>query len=60
MKSGGKICALGLGKEKVNIPMALATMKEIEIIGSCRINDESVANQCPSLMLICYLIIGIR
>ena len=40
MKSGGKICALGLGREKVNIPMSLATMKELEIVGSCRINDE--------------------
>lgn len=39
-KVGGKICPLGLGPLKVNIPMSTATMREIELIGSCRIKDE--------------------
>ena len=41
-KIGGKICVLGLEPVKVKIPMSTVTIREIELIGSCRIKDESV------------------
>ncbi len=41
-KSGGKVCLIGLGPPKVKVPLSSATMREIELIGTCRIKDELV------------------
>ncbi|CAG2162892.1 unnamed protein product, partial [Oppiella nova] len=37
---GGRICTLGLGPAKIRVPMSAATLREIDIIGSCRIKDD--------------------
>ncbi|XP_054165576.1 sorbitol dehydrogenase-like [Oppia nitens] len=37
---GGQICLVGLGPKKVKVPISTAIMKEINLIGSCRIKDD--------------------
>ncbi len=39
-KTGGKISHIGFGPNKVTIPLNTIVMKELDLVGSCRIKDE--------------------
>lgn len=43
-KSGGKVAIVGLGPDQ-RVPLSSAAMREVDLIGVCRIKDESVFRQ---------------
>ena len=46
-KSGGKVAIVGLGSPMNSVPLSSAAMREVDLIGVCRIKDEYVIKIVP-------------